>query len=167
MSDAPARASRREVVRIGELKVARDGETLYTIGLGSCVCVALYDATTRIGGMAHVMLPASCEARGDPPPGRFADTAVPALLALLLEAGADVAELTAKIAGGSSMFASVLTEGGRNLGKRNIMAVREVLAAAGLPLTGENIGGEHGRSVYLDTADGRVLVRSVRDDVTL
>jgi chemotaxis protein CheD len=162
MSVASAAVGGREVVRIGELKFARDRGVLFTIGLGSCVCVALYDPTTRIGGMGHVMLPASSEARGEPAIGRFADTAVPALIDLLVSVGAVREPLTARIAGGSSMFASALTDGGRNLGERNVSAVRAALAREAVPLTGENVGGEHGRSVFLDTSDGTVLVRSVR-----
>jgi chemotaxis protein CheD len=44
-------------VRIGDVKVAAGPSVLFTIGLGSCVAVALYDPERRIGGLAHAMLP--------------------------------------------------------------------------------------------------------------
>ena len=47
--------------------------------LGSCAGVILYDRVAKVGGVAHIILP---DSRGKADhPGRFADTAIPALLA--------------------------------------------------------------------------------------
>ena len=47
--------------------------------LGSCVGVVLYDRTARLGGLAHIVLP---KAHGTVDhPGKYADTAIPALIA--------------------------------------------------------------------------------------
>ncbi len=45
---------------------------------------------------------------------------------------------------------------------RAAAAIRTALAAARIPLRGEVIGGSHGRSVHLYTADGRLSITSVR-----
>lgn len=152
--------SERVPVRIGEVKVAREQGVLFTIGLGSCVAIVLYDHEARVGGLAHAMLPRPLRTRRPAPPGRFAATAVPELLMRMTEYGADAARVRARLAGGASMFAALLPEYGLRLGQRNVDAAREALSLAGVPLDGEEVGGEHGRSVFLDTCTGRLLVTS-------
>jgi chemotaxis protein CheD len=71
-------------------------------------------------------------------------------------------EITAKIAGGSSMFASLIPAGGINMGERNSLATREALVDAGVPIIGEDTGGDYGRSVYFHLASGRLEIRSLR-----
>lgn len=155
-------------VQIGELKVAGPGAVLYTVGLGSCVAIALYDRALRIGGLAHAMLPDPSNGRRHTPAGRFATTAVPALVEMMRDAGADPMRITARLAGGSSMFEALLSDQGRRLGSRNVEAAREALARLGTAIGAEDVGGSHGRSVYLRTADGSVTVTSVMlPDVSL
>lgn len=156
-------------VRIGEVKVADGNSLLYTVGLGSCVAIALWDPRTRIAGLAHAMLPTTSSGRAtDAPPGRFAETAVPELLAMLEDAGASVKRLRARLAGGASMFRDVLDGEGLRLGRRNVEAAHAALAAAGLKVESEDVYGTYGRSVFLRTRDGQLLVTSVNhDDVIL
>lgn len=151
----------RESVTIGEAKVAGRDTVLYTLGLGSCVAIVLYDGDQRIGGLAHALLPEPSAGRHSMPPARYASTAVTVLLERMEAAGANARRLRARLAGGASMFDSVLTEGGRQLGMRNVEAARTALARAGIPVDIEDVGGTHGRSVYLHVNDGRVVVSSV------
>lgn len=158
----------RVPVRIGEVKVARERSVLFTIGLGSCVAIVLHDPEAQIGGLAHAMLPKPLRTRRPAPPGRFVNTAIGELIDMMVEAGAERGRIRARLAGGASMFAALLPESGLRLGKRNVEAARRVLGEAGIPIDGEEVFGEHGRSVYLDTGDGHLLVTSVHaEDVTL
>lgn len=154
-------SEKRVPVLIGEAKVAGPDNLLFTIGLGSCVAIVLYDAEVRIGGIAHAMLPDPSNGRRKSPAGRFATTAVPALLELMREAGASGDRIRARLAGGASMFEALLDEKGRRLGMRNVEAARAALAQAGICLDGEDVGGSHGRSVYFSTGDGIVTITSV------
>ena len=148
-------------VRVADHAVGREGDTLSTVGLGSCVAIMLHAPRARVGAMAHVLLPDESLARGEQPPAKFASAAVPLLLKDLKAQG--VAEpLVAKIVGGAAMFASLLKTGGVNMGERNIEAVRVALKLAGIPIVGEDVGGDFGRSVYFTPADGQVRVRSLR-----
>ena len=61
MIDAEPRTEIR--VKVADYAVGRDEQTLITIGLGSCVAIALYDPRTRIGGLAHTLLPSESMAR--------------------------------------------------------------------------------------------------------
>ena len=47
------------IVGIGELFATTSPTKLQALGLGSCVGVALYDPVTKVGGLAHVMMPES------------------------------------------------------------------------------------------------------------
>jgi len=148
-------------VGIADLAVAAGESTLCTLGLGSCVAIVLYDAEARVGGLAHVLLPEPGMSRLHDNPARFPETAVPALIAEMRELGADPARITARLVGGASMFSSLLPRGAPTIGGRNIDASRLAVQRAGITITGEDVGMEHGRSVYLHIADGQVEVRSL------
>lgn len=144
-------------VGMGEVRVLRGPEgMLFCLGLGSCVSVCAYDPVTRVGGMAHIVLPS---ARGTPggAPGRYADTGVPHLLQEMVRQGAHLQRLVVKLAGG----ACISPCGPFRVGEENVEAVRRALALWGLRPAGEDVGGSWGRTVclYLDT--GRVTVSSV------
>ncbi len=148
-------------VGIADLAVAAGEGTLCTLGLGSCVAIVLYDAEARVGGLAHVLLPEPGMSRLHDNPARFPETAVPALIARMRELGADPARMTARLVGGASMFSSLLPRGTPTIGGRNVDSSRQALQRAGITIAGEDVGMEHGRSVYLHIADGQVEVRSL------
>ena len=150
-------------VRVAEWAVERDG-VLITLGLGSCVAIMLHDPHARIGGMAHVLLPSRSLARDQTNPAKFPETAVPFLVTRLTAAGADRHRLVAKLAGGASMFAQLMTPGTVQMGERNIAAARAALRDGAIPIIGEAVGGERGRSVHFHTSDGRVVSRTVGGD---
>jgi chemotaxis protein CheD len=155
-------------VRIGEVSVARHAAVLCSVGIGSCVAVAMYDSRTRTAGLAHVMLPHPSRAADAAMSGRFASMAVPELLTLMQERGAARGSVRARIAGGASMFSGVLDGDGLRLGRRNVDAVRAALLRAGVPVDGEDVFGAHGRSIFLRTTDGTLLITAVgRDDLFL
>jgi chemotaxis protein CheD len=150
----------RLVVRVGELMVTEAPARLAAIALGSCVGIVLYDDTMRIGGLAHVLLPSQGMSRIKGEPGRFAQTAVPALIERLIARGARVPSIGARLIGGASMFTSLTPPGTIQMGERNVVAAREALHRNGIRLTGEAVGGDYGRTVDFDLESGRVTVSS-------
>jgi chemotaxis protein CheD len=161
VASAEARAEARgEVrVRIAELAVARGAGTIVTVGLGSCVAIVLYDAATGVGGLAHVLLPCPKSARDGSNDAKFASTAAPRLLREMRARGAGRG-VEARLVGGATMFAA-LAGPGAQLGDRNVAAARAALAALGVPVVGEAVGGDFGRSAYLHLDRGRLVVRSL------
>jgi chemotaxis protein CheD len=149
------------LVRVADYAVAASG-TIATIGLGSCVAIILYDEVARVGGMAHVLLPNEAMSRDRSNPAKFPSSAVPLLLNEMRLLGAKPERMRAKIVGGASMFANLIPAGGINIGERNIAAVRGVLSEAKIPIIAEDVGSDHGRSVFLFIDDGRVEVRSLK-----
>ena len=149
-------------VKVADYAVGRDEQTLITIGLGSCVAIALYDPRTRIGGLAHTLLPSESMARDRSNPAKFPASAVVTLLAEMARLGADAGRVRAKLVGGASMFANLLPAGGINIGDRNVAAARQALEANHVPVIAEDVGSDHGRSVHFHLDDGRVEVRSLK-----
>ncbi len=162
-----AAASTERYVRVAEWALERQG-IIVTLGLGSCVAIMLHDPEARIGAMAHVLLPSHSLARDQSNPAKFPETAVPFLVQQMLAAGASRQRLVAKLAGGASMFAQLMTPGTVQMGERNIAASRAALRAASIPIVGEAVGGERGRSVRFWPRNGRVETRTVGgDDVVI
>jgi chemotaxis protein CheD len=149
-------------VAIGRWAVASPPSRLRTL-LGSCVGVVLHDRSAKWGGLAHVVLPDSRGAVDQP--GKYADTAIPALIAELEKAmrGKAAGRLVAKLAGGASMFQGGPPGGAasaRNIGLMNQRAVEAALDALRIPILARDLGGDGGRNVLFDPATGRVQVRS-------
>jgi chemotaxis protein CheD len=134
-----------ENVRMGELAVSsKAGDELVAIGLGSCIGLAVVDREAGVAGLAHVVLP---ESQGKPgPAAKFADLAIPDLVARLLDAGAVRRRLEAVLIGGARMF----TVGASlDIGARNAEAVREALQKEGIRIHAEEIGGNRGRTARI------------------
>jgi chemotaxis protein CheD len=158
-------AAKESIVRVADWAAGRGNDTLVTLGLGSCVAIMLYDARVGAGAMAHILLPSRSLARDTTNPAKFPETAVPFLIAQLGTLGADPRRLVAKLAGGASMFAQLMMPGAVQMGERNLVATRNALRVAAIPVAGEAVGGQAGRSVRFFVADGRVEIRSVGADV--
>jgi chemotaxis protein CheD len=153
---------RQSIVNVGmaEHHVSNDGALVLTAaGLGSCIGLMLFDPVSRIGGMSHIVLPDSNHGRDKSNPWKYADTAVPLLIAAVCAKGALRSRMWAKIAGGAQMFAPVNAM--MNIGARNAEAVQAVLAKLNIRLTAVDVGGKSGRTVRLYIEDGRVTVKTV------
>lgn len=147
-------------VGLGELKLSRlPGEVLVAFGLGSCVAVCAYDPVGRIAGMLHVLLP-ECTDGSVSTPARYANTGVPLLLDQLGKLGAIRSRLIIKISGGASVLQITGATDTAKIGERNIKAVRTSLAAEGLCVRAADVGGTAGRTVRLEVATGKTLVRT-------
>jgi chemotaxis protein CheD len=142
---------------MGELAAAATlDDELVSIGLGSCVGVALVDADAAVAGLAHVMLPEANAAYSAP--AKFADRAVPALIAATERLGARRERLAAVLVGGAQMF-NRPGAAGLDLGARNEAAVRATLALERIPVAAAATGGNHGRTVRVLPAGPLVAVK--------
>jgi chemotaxis protein CheD len=120
----------------------------------------LYDPESRVGGLAHVLLPDPTFSSQPERLWRYMSTAVPELVRELVFAGANRSRLRARLVGGASMFQEIMPKNQPNVGERNIAAARSALVEAAIPIAGEQVGGSCGRSVEFDLSDGRVRVSS-------
>ena len=143
-------------VRMGEMVVsATPTDELVALGLGSCIGLALVDRSARVAGLAHIVLPESHENATEV--GKFADTAVPELVARMCRAGATGRRLEAAMVGGARMFEM---SSGLDIGARNEQAVRAALSKARISVRAAETGGSQGRTIRVAVGDGVVTVRA-------
>ncbi len=154
------------ILGVGEYGAVRDpGSAIKTYALGSCVGVVVLDPATRCIGMIHVAHPNSKrnEERSKTQPGYFADTGVPALLDCMRELGSapSLAGVVVKIAGGAKILD--LHEN-LNMGRKNQLAVKKVLWAAGLVPAAEDLGGDGSRTLSVEVDTGTVVVSNAKGE---
>lgn len=154
-----------EIIKVGmaDLKTCKSPDGVTTLGLGSCVGIAIRDPVTKIGGLAHIMLPDSTAIRNSQLNiAKFADTGIVELVRQMELLGAKRARMVAKIAGGATMFQ---VQGRPNatmqVGDRNVEASIRMLAELRIPLLAQDTGANYGRTVIFYPETGDYLIKAV------
>ena len=152
------------VIKVGmaDLNVCVSPDGITTLGLGSCVGIAIRDPVTKIGGLAHVMLPDSKAIKNNTNIPKFADTGIEELVKRVVAKGASRTRLVAKIAGGAQMFSF---QGGNSdatrVGERNVEATKKKLAELKIPILAEDTGKNFGRTVIFYPETGDFVIKAV------
>lgn len=158
-----------EIIKVGmaDLNICTNQEVITTLGLGSCVGIALYDPKIKIGGLAHVMLPDSTQIRNNENIAKFADTGIVELVRRLVAAGAAKSRMVAKIAGGAKMFAVSGNSTLGTVGDRNVEASKLCLKNLGIRIIAEDTGLNYGRTVELHCDSGDFYIKSVGKELKI
>lgn len=159
-----------EIIKVGmaDLKTCVSPDGVTTLGLGSCVGIALRDPVTKIGGLAHVMLPDSTAIRNSSQNiAKFADTGIEELVRQIEKLGANRNRLEAKIAGGATMFQFSSSSGTMMIGERNVEASKKKLAELKIPILAEDTGANYGRTVTFFPETGEFHIRAVGRAITI
>ena len=148
------------IVGISDIKVSGNPEDiLVTYALGSCISIAVYDPKVKVGGLLHFMLPDSTldADKARERAAMFADTGIPILFKSCYSIGAEKKRMVVKVAGG----ASILDDGNYfRIGQKNITAMRKIFWRNNVLIDGEDTGGNCNRTVRLELAGGRCLIKS-------
>ncbi|GAB6189430.1 chemoreceptor glutamine deamidase CheD [Marinitoga arctica] len=144
----------KKIIGIGEYFASKSPDILVTLGLGSCVGVCLWDKNKKIGGLIHVMLP-KAPSEEVTKPGKYADLGISILLKELNNLGGS--NFIAKIFGGAAMFKG----SSMDVGKKNVLAVKEQLKKYGIKIISEDTGGNRARSIEFNLDNGEVMVKKV------
>lgn len=146
-------------IRIGiaDYKVSNSPDKLITLGLGSCVGIAIYDTSTKRGGLSHIMLPDSSSFISDIKVEKFADLAIPTMIKEITS-GRFNKNLIAKIAGGASMFN--FSSNANNIGQRNVEAVETILKEYKIPIISRDTGGNIGRTMVVDLNSFTISIKN-------
>ena len=154
-----------DIIKVGmaDLKTCVSPNGVTTLGLGSCVGIAIRDPVTKIGGLAHVMLPDSTAIKnGYLNVAKFADTGIVELVKQMEKIGANRSRMVAKIAGGATMFSF---QGGSSsmgqVGQRNVEATKAKLKELKIPILAEDTGANYGRTVIFYPETGDFHIRAV------
>lgn len=152
--------NRMVTIGIAEMGVVKGQDQLITYALGSCIGVCIYDKTTKIAGMVHIMLPNAPTDGTGKSVCRYADSGVPALIKKMMSMGAAKGSMVAKIAGGAKMFNIPGDSAVGNIGDRNTVAVKQALAAQRIPIIGQDVGLDYARTMSFDASDGTVTIKA-------
>ena len=152
-----------KIIKVGmaDLNVCVSPDGITTIGLGSCVGIAVRDPVTKIGGLAHVMLPDSSALKNINNIPKFADTGIEELVKRVVAMGASRTRLVAKIAGGAQMFAFQSKSAMVRVGERNVEASKKKLAELRIKILAEDTGDSYGRTVIFYPESGYFVIRAV------
>ena len=152
-----------EMIKVGmaDLQLCKSPGVLTTLGLGSCVGVALYDPVNKIGGLLHCMLPDSTQFKNNSNTAKYADSGIDELVSKMVSLGANRSRIVAKIAGGAQMFAMKTNNDTLRVGERNVEAVKKKLSQMGIRLLSEDCGLNYGRTVEFYTENGDYVIKSV------
>ncbi len=152
-----------EVIKVGmaDWKTCSGEDAVTTLGLGSCVGIAIRDPATGVGGLAHIMLPDSTEIRNNGNRPKFADTGIEDLVKDIVRRGGNRGRLVAKIAGGAQMFSFGSKSTMIRVGERNVQASKKKLSELKIPLLAEDTGKTYGRTVIFYPKNGDFVIRAV------
>jgi chemotaxis protein CheD len=146
------------VIGIGEYVVVDGPVKISTLGLGSCIGTVIYDEIRKISGMSHIMLPFRINPQDKP--GKYADTALPAMINDMLEKGALRTCMKAKLAGGASLFD--FKDDHLKIGDRNAEAVEQILSKQNIRIIGKDVGGDRGRTIIFDPTTAILYIKMVK-----
>ena len=131
-----------KLIKVGmaDLNVCVSPDSITTLGLGSCVGIAVRNNTN---------IP------------KFADTGIEELVKRVVAKGASRTRLVAKIAGGAQMFSFQSKNDMVRVGERNVQATKEKLAQLKIPILAEDTGKNYGRTVIFYPETGDFVIRAV------
>ena len=152
-----------QIIKVGmaDLNICVSPDGITTLGLGSCVGIAVRDPVTKIGGLAHIMLPDSTEIKNNTNIPKFADTGIEELIKQIVAKGASRTRLVAKIAGGAQMFAFQTANNAMRVGDRNVQATLKKLKEMNIPVLAQDTGDSYGRTVIFYPENGNFVIRAV------
>lgn len=156
-----------EIIKVGmaDLKICKAPDGLITLGLGSCVGIAIRDPLTKIGGLVHIMLPDSkAIVNNNGAKEKFADTGIEELVQQMVALGANRNRLVAKIAGGATMFQLQGRSDIMKIGERNIQASIDKLNEMNIALLSQDTGDNYGRTVTFYPESGEFHIRAIGRD---
>jgi putative nucleotidyltransferase with HDIG domain len=150
-----------EHLAAGQLKTSKKNKDILQAHLGTCVGLALYDKTTRTGGMIHILLP-------DPPssdnvefPEKYASTGVPMLINKLIKLGAVPENLKATIAGGALVGPVSRQDINLDIGGRSTEIVVAILEASNIKIIKSETGGFFSCTLELAMESGRTSINPI------
>lgn len=153
-----------EIIKVGmaDLKTCTSPDGLTTLGLGSCIGIAIWDSAAGIGGLAHIMLPDSTAIRNSGQNiAKFADTGIAELVRQMELKGAKRMRMKAKLAGGATMFTATCKSDMVQVGLRNAEASARKLKELGIPVVAQDVGANYGRTVVFYPETGMYHIRAV------
>jgi chemotaxis protein CheD len=123
----------------GDLACGARGDRFVTL-LGSCVAVILTDPRRTAGAMCHIVHSTHSDRRS-PQDSAWGDVALDLMYGLLRERGIQPQLCEAYVFGGGNMFPGVMGQDGHHVGASNARWTLDALAADGVRVLQQDLGG--------------------------
>ena len=153
-----------EHIAAGQFKVGKAQTDIFQAYLGTCLGVALYDKSKKIGGLIHILLP-------EPPSitsvvflEKYAATGIPMLIKGLKNLGARSENLKASIAGGALVGPVSRQDMNLDIGGRSTEIAVSILEACGIKTIKSETGGFFTCTLELDMATGQTRIKPAWED---
>lgn len=153
-------------VSLGEIKTSNNPNVILACyGLGSCIGICAFDQVSKIGALAHVVLPCSKNSLMDSSPAKYADTAVPYMIQEIEKMGARKERLIINIAGGAKILSCIPAGSMLDIGEKNVVAVLEAISKQNLKVNNQDVRGNIGRTIFLHINNGKTLVKTAMNQM--
>jgi chemotaxis protein CheD len=148
-------------VGLGERVVSKNpDDILVAFGLGSCLGIGVYDPRSRLCGLMHAVLPERTDGT-DPFNPKYVDSGILGLIDELVHAGASRNSMILRMAGGANMLVNASLSKTFDIGTRNVATAHASFSTLNIKVSGEQTGGNSGRTVRLYVATGRMTYRVI------
>ena len=137
-----------QYISTGEVKVGQGDIVLQSTPIGSCIVIMAWHRESRLGGMAHIMLPGSAP-KTEPLPTKYALNAIEKLCDLM-DVHQSLISIGVYVVGG----ANVLKKPNDTICLANIQSVMSLLSKLEIPIRRSVLGGFERRTASLDTQNG-------------
>jgi len=147
----------KEVIDIstGAVEVAGAGTILRSNAIGSCIVIAAYDSSKKVGAMAHIMLPGRAPKDADSERTRYAADAIDEMINRMTRTGANQCDLEVCLVGGGN----VLKKQDDTICKDNIESTTELLGKKHIPVRAAVLGGTERKCISLDVGSGSIFYK--------
>ena len=146
-------------ITAGQLHAGKEKGYILQAYLGTCVGLALYDESKKIGGLIHILLPEPPSTDRVEFPEKYASTGVPILINKLIELGASPGNLKASIAGGALVCPVSRQDISLDIGGRSSEVTLSILQSFKIKTIKSETGGFFPCNLELDMKSGRTFIK--------
>ncbi len=150
--------SRTEHIAAGQLKSSPNSSQVFQAYLGTCLGVALYDDTLKIGGMIHILLPEPPGLSETDTPEKYASTGIPLLIRQMTALGSTPKSIKASIAGGALVSPISQQDMGLDIGGRSADIAQDILKALDIEIIKSETGGFFTCTLELNLGTGETSI---------
>ena len=139
-------------VSTGEVEAGGKDTILRSNAIASCVVIAAYDPTKKVGALAHVMVPGTASEGKAFQRTRYAADAIEEMVNRMSKLGVDEDDMEVCLVGGGN----VLKREDDTICQANITSVVDILYEKRIRIRAKALGGTQRRTVSLDVEKGSV-----------
>ncbi len=127
--------------------------------------MAVYDKTTRIGGLIHILLPEPPGILAAEFPEKYASTGIPSMIKSLVDQGARPDQMEATIAGGALVGPVTQQDINLDIGGRSFEIAESILKASEIKVLKSETGGFFTCTLELNMATGEATIQPAWEDM--